>query len=74
MVDVPQPTLSMKLAALWATNKPLVIGIIVGIVLLIAAIIFLIVFFVVIKPGHAASSPVVASTTTPTQPTAPADS
>jgi hypothetical protein len=50
--SIPQPGLKEKFALLYATNKPLAIGIIVGIVLLILLIIGLIVFFVVIRPSH----------------------
>ncbi len=60
-MQVPEPSLSVKLGLLWTTNKPLVIGIIVGIVLLILAIIFVIIFFAVIRPGMASNnSPAVA--------------
>jgi hypothetical protein len=55
-MEVPQPGLSAKLAVLWATKKPLVIGVIVGLILLVLAIIFLILFFTVLRPG-AASGP-----------------
>lgn len=55
MNSVPQPGPKEKFALLWATNKPLAIGIIVGIVLLILAIVFVVVFFTVIRPGMAHS-------------------
>lgn len=62
-MQAPEVPLSVKLATLWTTNKPLVIGIIVGIVLLILAIIFVIIFFTVIRPGQAEkSTPIVANT------------
>ena len=62
-MQAPEVPLSVKLATLWTTNKPLVIGIIVGIILLILAIIFVIIFFTVIRPGQASkSAPIVANT------------
>jgi hypothetical protein len=63
--SVPQPGLSTKLGLLWATNKPLFIAAVAGILLLIAAIVFLIVFFLVIRPANAAATPVKAQTITP---------
>lgn len=52
--SIPQPGMQAKFAVLWATNKPLAIAIIAGILLLVSAIIFLIVYFLVLSPGQAA--------------------
>lgn len=54
--------LGAKLNLLWATNKPLFVGIIALLTLIIFSIIFCIVYFLVIKPHQAAQ----AAQTTPT--------
>lgn len=49
-------TCKQKVDLLWATNKPLFIGIIALITLLVFAIIFCVVYFLVIRPRQAQSA------------------
>lgn len=50
------PTLGMKIALLWANNKPLFILIFALITLLILGIIFAVVYFLILKPHQDQSS------------------
>jgi hypothetical protein len=52
-MEAPQPSLKMKLDALWLTNKPLFIALVAAIALLFLGSIFLIVYFAVLRPASA---------------------
>ena len=66
MADIPSvdpDSCTAKIALLWATNKPLLIGLLVLLTLIVAGVIFLIVWFVILKKGSSNEEQQAAATT-----------